>query len=78
MNYKTNGGNDEIIENLSHWVMINLILIIIKGVNLVLEAVPVWPVEWYISVPVNTGVTFLVCHYFIYIYIYYNKYKSLP
>ena len=30
------------------------------GVNLVLKAVLVWPVEWYISVPVNTGVPFRV------------------
>ena len=43
----------------------------IKGVNLVPEAVLVWPAERYISVPVNTGVLFWVYRYFIYlIYIY--------
>ena len=39
----------------------------IKGVNLVPEAVLVWPAERYISVPVNTGVLFWVYRYFIYL-----------
>ena len=32
----------------------------IKRVNLILEAVSVWPAERYISVPINTGVLFRV------------------
>ena len=36
-----------------------------KGVNLVPDAVSVWPVKWYISVLVNIGAQFI----YIYIYI---------
>ena len=41
-----------------------------KGVNFVPDAIPVWPVEWYISVTVNTDVSFRVYRYFLYLYIY--------
>ena len=38
-----------------------------KGVNLVLETVPIWLVKQYILIPVYTGVPFWVYHYFLYL-----------
>jgi hypothetical protein len=48
----------------------------IKVVDTVSVAVPIWPLEWYISVPVNIGVSFRVYRYiyiFTYLYVYSSK-----
>ena len=44
---------------LNDWYLI-ITTMTIKRVNLILEAVSVWPAERYISVPINTGVLFRV------------------
>ena len=41
--------------------------VLAKGVNLVLEAIPIWPAERYILVLVNTSVLFQVYRYFLYL-----------
>ena len=42
------------------------LLVSIKVVNTVSASVSVWPLEWNISVPINTGVPFWVYHKYIY------------
>jgi hypothetical protein len=47
-----------------------LVAMISKVVYSISAPVSVWPLEWDISVPVNTGVPFRVYRKYIYIYIY--------
>ena len=39
----------------------------LKGINLVPEIVPISSVEWYVLIPVNTGVPFWIYRYFLYL-----------
>ena len=49
------------------WICIRPVLV--NVVYSVSAPVSVWPLEWNISVPVNTGVPFRIYHKYIYIYI---------
>ena len=59
-----------ICDNHHHsFIKTNTFVATAKVVNTVSVPVPIWSLEWYISVPVNTGVSFRVYRY-IYIYLF--------